>query len=116
MHLPPHIAERIRVTIEGLSLRRGITSIARRSTSALSLSRVLSAPSGCCGQTGLFLDVDSDWGREPRSLESELHVTAIVAGVARYPWLPSFCLSVHHRPPTALIASGATVWVSARST
>ena len=87
MNLPEHIAARISETIATLPLEEPyhIDWEARRH-GAIALM-------GTIGSTwllrpdGTLLDVDSDFGKPLQPLAAHLHVTAIVAGCERYPWL-----------------------------
>jgi hypothetical protein len=87
MKLPEHIAARIAETIASLPPERSYhIDWEAKQHGAIALM-------GTIGSTwllrpdGSLLDVDSDFGKPLQPLPEDLHVTAIVAGCERYPWL-----------------------------
>ncbi len=51
---------------------------------------------------GTLWRCDSDWGRDVEPLPDELHLVALVEGVARYPWLREL---LPERPQDAVICN-----------
>src|SRR4051812_33696896 len=94
--LPNHIADRIRQIIDAGA---GGTTIddAARDYGAIALMGTIGSL-WMMRPDGTLWDVDLDWDKPFAPLPDELHITALVAGAERFPWLKEL---VPERPATA---------------
>ena len=99
MHLPGHVSRRVQEAITQLEPQPiGHINYEGQRHAALPLF-------GTLGQTwllrpdGSLWRSDSEWGLSLEPLPEDLHTSAIVAGVRRYPWLAD---ALPQRPPTAV--------------
>jgi hypothetical protein len=84
MVLPAHIVTRIQeVIVRGHG--RGIDEEARRH-GAIALMGTIGGI-WMLRPDGSFWDADMEWRKPLTPLPSDLHITALVAGTERYPWL-----------------------------
>jgi transcriptional regulator with XRE-family HTH domain len=104
MLVPSDIAERIRAWVEATPKTGLHADHEAARYGGISLMGTIGA-TWLLRPDGTFWDVDDDSGRPLQPLKADLHITALVAGTGRHPWLAAILPS---RPPGALSCGPCT--------
>lgn len=101
MELPRHIADRIRAWVDATPKDGQHVDHEAARNGGLSLMGTIAA-TWLLRPDGSFWEVDDDFGRPPRLLSPDQHLTALASGTERHPWLAEL---LPERPATALDCS-----------
>jgi hypothetical protein len=113
IHLPSHIAARVRQALDEIDTAGAAIDQEARRHGAIALMGTIGSI-WMLRPDGTFWDADEDWGKPLQPLEERFHLMALAIGVERFPWLEEL---LPRRPPGAVACpdcGGSGVRVPAR--